>query len=172
MRQVKKLIAIVGLFICGEMGFAQPTGSLSAKGQNNKNTPVSLVPVKVHQKFILENPEVKARWKTEDGIYTAQFINPLNNVGYMIVYDSLGNVLRREKELENQDYPPAINDFFMKEYPGEGYVIWSSVDSAGKQMYFTDHDSHIFRFDKDGRLLNPAKGNRGLDSLAAPAPTK
>ncbi len=156
----------------GEVGLAQSTGSLSAKNKTNKNTPVSLVPVPVHQKFILENPEVKARWKTENGIYTAQYINPVNNMGYMIVYDSLGNVLRREKELENQDYPPSINDFFMKEYPGEGYVIWSSVDSAGNQMYFTDHDSRIFKFDKNGRLLNPARNTRGLDSIAVPTSTK
>jgi hypothetical protein len=172
MFKVKKLIGIVLLLIGGETGFAQPVGSLTAKGQDNKNTPVSLVPVPVHQKFILENPDVKARWKTENGVYSAQYINPVNNMGYMIVYDSLGNVLRREKELENQDYPPLINDFFMKEYPGEGYVIWSSVDSAGKQMYYTDHDSRIFKFDKDGRLLNPVKGTRGLDSIAAPAPAK
>ena len=169
MMKVKTILVIILVISAKVVCLAQMTRSLSSSSKINKNTPVSLVPVKVHQKFILENPDVKARWKTENGIYTAQYINPVNNMGYNIVYDSVGTVLRREKELENEDYPGTINDFFMSQYPGEGYVIWSSVDSAGKQMYYTDHDSHIFMFDKNGKLMNPLKKNRNLDSIASPA---
>jgi hypothetical protein len=143
---------------------AQGAASLTAKKQD---APVSLVPVKVHEKFILENPDIQARWKTDNGVFTAQYINPLNNMGYMIVYDSLGNVLRREKELENQEYPALINDYFTKEFPGEGYVVWSSVDSAGNHLYYSDHNSRILKFDKNGHLLNPARVNgRRFDSIA------
>jgi hypothetical protein len=131
---------------------------------------VHLVPVKVHQKFVLENPDVEARWKTDQSTFTAQYINPLNNMGYMIVYDTAGTVIRREKELENQDYPAPINDFFSKEFPGEGYVIWSSTDSAGNAFYYCNHNTRLLKFDKNGNPLD-AKRTRGYDTLA-PATVK
>jgi hypothetical protein len=130
---------------------------------------INIVPVKVHQKFVLENPDISPQWKHDKGVYTAQYINPLNNMGYMIVYDSAGHVLRREKELERQDYPAPINDYFVKEYPGEGYVVWSSVDSAGRLFFYSNHNSRLYQFDKQGQLLSPSKTKpEGYDSVLAP----
>jgi hypothetical protein len=131
-------------------------------GQKKPASPASgavkwLVPPAVEQKFVIENPEASAEWKKDGRLYRAQFIHPLNNAGYIIVYDSTGRVVVREKELENTDYPAPINDFFIKNYPGEGYVVWSSTDSTGNVYYYSTRNSETLRFDKQGNYQSPAK---------------
>ena len=127
--------------------------------------PKWIVPPVVEHKFNIENPEASARWKKDGATYSAQFINPLNNLGSIIVYDTVGKVVRRDRELENNEYPSPINDYFIRKYPNEGYAIWSSTDSAGNQNYFTVKNDRVIRFDKDGRLVSPVNLKPGRDSL-------
>ena len=75
---------------------------MPAQGNSATAQPEAIVPPEVEQKFTLEYPEVSARWKIADGLYKAMFINPRNNMGYIIVYDENANIIRREKELEMQ----------------------------------------------------------------------
>jgi hypothetical protein len=128
-----------------------------------------LVPLKVHQKFLIENPGTKATWKTAGELFVAQYVNPLNNMGYVIVYDTAGTVIRREKELEPQDYPAIINDYFEQHHPGEGYIIWSSTDTVGNIHFYTQHREKVLRFDRSGQPLKDLRyGIRRPDSLSSP----
>jgi hypothetical protein len=133
---------------------AQKKNSLSPSTQAE---PKHLVPPLVEQKFVLENPEAKANWKKEGAFYKAEFINPINNLGYILYYDTLGHMIRREKEMENSEYPAPINDYFLAKYPSEGYVVWSSTDTAGKVSYYSNRSGEVIRFDKDGNYVSPGR---------------
>jgi hypothetical protein len=119
-----------------------------------------IVPVAVEQKFSIENPDAQARWKKDGEFYKALFVNPVNNLGYIIVYDKTGTVVRREKELERQDYPASISEHQEKKFPGEGVSVWSSTDSTGNVTFYSQKNEATFRYDKNGRLLDG-----GSDSL-------
>ena len=134
--------------------------SLTASAQAKEGA--HIVPVAVEQKFSIEQPDVSPRWTREGGLYKATFVNPVNNLGYMITYDETGKVIKREKELEQQEYPPLIAQYHEKKFPGEGLAVWASVDSAGHVRYFSQKNNSLFWFDKDGRPLNAA-----ADSLRA-----
>jgi hypothetical protein len=156
------LVLIFAVINCESL-FSQTQSSLTA-GKTVKEE--YMVPVAVEQKFVLENPDVKATWKKDGDFYKAQFINPINNLGYITIYDKDGNILRKEKELESQEYPVAISEFYNSNYPGEGFVVWSSTDSTGNLSFYSIHNTETFRFDKDGNLVSPRKKGRA-DSAAA-----
>mgnify|MGYP006178197303 CR=1 FL=1 len=140
---------------------------MPAQGNSATAQPEAIVPPEVEQKFTLEYPEVSARWKIADGLYKAMFINPRNNMGYIIVYDENANIIRREKELEKQEYPQVINDYHARKFPGEGFVVWSAVDSAGNIQYYSPRTEETIFFDRNGQALNDHK--KGLaDSLLSP----
>lgn len=130
-----------------------------------KNTVAKwIVPAVVEQKFVVENPEATATWRKDGKLYVAQFVNPVNNLGYVLVYDSTGHVVRREKELENPDMPGSIHDFFASRFPGEPFMVWSSTDSSGNFSYYSSRNGQTLRFDKDGRYIDPAVKARLADT--------
>jgi hypothetical protein len=128
--------------------------------------PKWLVPQVVEHKFNIEHPEASARWKKDGMTYSAQFINPLNNLGSIIVYDTAGKVVRRDKELENNEYPAPINDYFIRKFPDEGYTVWSTTDSAGNTNFYSMKNDRMLKFDKEGRLVSPVSLRPGNDTVS------
>ncbi len=142
-------------------GFASGQKIAAKKSEN-------LVPTAVEQKFVLEYPEIKARWKQEAGLYKAIFVNPVNNLGYINVYDSSGRVVARERELERSEYPPLVSEYLTKKYPAEGFAVWKSTDSLGKDTYYSPRAEETIRFDNEGRVMNKHTATIA-DSLLSPA---
>lgn len=141
----------VGLMLCGQPVAGQTVGK-------------NIVPIVVEQKFLLENPDVKAIWSKDGDLYRAAFINPVNNLGYVLVYNKDGRVVKREKELEHNEYPAPIVAFHDKYYPGEGLAIYSSIDSLGNLLFYSRKNNKVFWFDTSGRLLTSLG-----DSIVSPS---
>ncbi len=142
------------------------TGAIAQESGEGKKL---MVPIVVERKFLMEFPEARPQWKSDGLRYTAQFINPLNNFGYILVYDGEGNVVRREKELEAQEYPALIHDYLNQKYPGEGMVVWSSVDSSGNQSFYASKNSDLIFFDKNGQVMGAANSTKKLYGNITPS---
>lgn len=139
---------------------------LSIAAQRSRHV-TTIVPPAVEQKFVLEYPDAQAQWQSEGRNFKAKFINPVNNLGYIQVYDQQGNVLRRERELEPAEVPPRVSEFLVKNSRGQGFVVWTVTDSAGKQSFYSPRPEGTVVFDKTGLPLSEVKL---LRDSAAPAP--
>lgn len=123
--------------------------------QPGKNLP----PLFIENKFRQEYPDITPVWYEEDKFYIAQFTDTNVFKGINIVYDRKGKVVRRESELDNSSYPQAINDYFVKHYPGEKFRTWKSQDDQGTQRYCIRRSAGVLWFDQEGRYLEPEKKN-------------
>jgi hypothetical protein len=152
------IFTVLALCVCGQR-----------KASAKAHAPKWIVPPVIEHKFNVENPEATAVWSKDGSQYSARFVNPINNLGSILVYDTTGKEIRREKELENSDYPAPINDYFMNKYPGEGYAVWSSTDSEGNSTFYSQHNDHTIRFDKNGHLVAPISLRPGASDSVMPS---
>jgi hypothetical protein len=51
--------------------------------------------------------------------------------------------------------PGPINDYYNKNYPGETFRTWSTVNEKGEEYYFSNRKSETLRFNKEGKLVSP-----------------
>ena len=140
--------------------------SVLAQGEKPSKAGAVIVPPPVEQKFSLEFPRAAASWQTEGANFKAKFINPLNNLGYIIVYDLSGAVVRREKELEPGEVPGNIAEFLKKNSRSQGLMVWTVTDSAGATNYYSPLPEGTVIFDKAGIPLSKVDLLR--DSLQPP----
>jgi hypothetical protein len=135
--------------------------SLSAISQSLTTAPSktgaseSEIPTTVKAAFKKENPEVIPNWKIEGGFFKATFIDPSSNLGNVLIYAGSGEVIRRERELEKSEVPDGIKEYYNKNFPGEGFVIWSRIDNSYMQTYYAHRSSRVLTFDKDGNYIGP-----------------
>ena len=164
---MKSTVYFVFLFLVYNAAcLAQATSSLST----NQKKAEAIVPPPVEQKFVIEHPDAKAQWKKDGEYYKAIFVNPVNNLGQITVYDKSGKIIRKERELEQQEFPSAIIEYQEKKFPGEGFAVWVSTDSTGNNLYYTQKNNITHWFDRNGRPLSGAEGKRSAyDSLTGPS---
>lgn len=122
--------------------------------------PVSFQPPKdIGDKFKKEYPEITPTWHVEEKYYIADFTDTISFKGISIVYDNNGKVVRRENEMENSSYPANINTYYVKNYPGEKFKTYKSVNDKGAPSYRIKRDSGILWFDNEGNYIDPEKKN-------------
>ena len=124
--------------------------NVTAQSGSVKQGNTAIVPPVVEQKFVLEHPDSKAVWETEGSNFRAKFINPVNNLGYITVYDPQGNIIRREREMETDEVPAKVATYMQKNTRGQGFVVWSVVDSVGSLSYYSPRPEGTIVFDKSG----------------------
>ncbi|HEY1040121.1 MAG TPA: hypothetical protein VGF30_11985 [Bacteroidia bacterium] len=111
-------------------------------------------PKPVLSKFTTEYPGVNPAWDQEENYYTAQYIDQGSNMGKRIVYDKTGTIISIDYEMETNNYPAGINEYYLKNYPYETFKVWMSKDPRGHVMYYTRRSSGVLRFDKNGKYLS------------------
>ena len=116
-------------------------------------------PASIQEKFKKEYPDVTPTWRKDEKYYVADFTDTNSFKGTTIAYDKNGNVVRRESEMENSTYPAAINNYFVKNYPGEKFKTWKSLDETGEQKYCIKREYQVLWFDKEGNYIDPEKKN-------------
>lgn len=134
--------------------------SLSAQIPANSGGPVADMPPSfIEENFKKEYPGITPTWHVDETLFIADFTDPNIFKGVSIVYDRKGNVVRRENEMENSTYPQAINEYFVKNYPGEKFKTWKCQDDKGMQGYCIKRPSGAVRFNKEGKYIEPEKKN-------------
>jgi hypothetical protein len=166
LNRMKPISFFVFLFLIPlTMCWSQSTHSLSP-GSRQKTE--AIVPPAAEQKFVIEHPDAHAQWKKDGEYYKAIFVNPVNSLGQVTVYDKAGHIIRKERELEQQEIPPTISEFQEKKFPGEGFAVWVSTDSLGNNIFYTQKNNNTYWFDRNGQLLS-GKGHSLSDSLTGPS---
>ena len=116
-------------------------------------------PKTIHEKFRSEYPDITPTWHVEEKYYVADFSDTVSFRGISIAYDKNGKVVRRESEMENSTYPAAINTYYVKNYPGEKFKTWKSIDDKGKHSYCIKREGGALWFDREGNYIDPQKKN-------------
>ena len=143
--------------------------ALFVSAQRHRGTKLAArIPEEARAAFKKENPDAEATWKVTDTNYRAQFIDQLN-LAHIRVYDRRGNMVYRDDVMES--YPEAIHTYLTKNYPGEGFTLWSRIDATGLLTYYTYRNSDTLWFDKDGIFVSPRKKIRGDSISVIMAPT-
>jgi hypothetical protein len=109
------------------------------------------VPLVVKTKFSRDYPNSIPDWGLDGSYYSAVYYDQVNNLGRAVVYDKSGKVIRVDTEMSAGSYPLAINDYYLQNYPDEGYTVWSSKDRAGMLMYYSTRQGKKIWFDKNGK---------------------
>jgi len=116
-------------------------------------------PASIQEKFKKEYPEITPTWHVADNYYVADFTDTNSFKGTSIAYDKNGKVVRRESEMENSSYPAGINNYFVKNFPGEKFKTWKSQNERGEQRYCIKREYEVLWFDKEGNYIDPEKKN-------------
>ncbi len=149
-----KQLLFIALLICTMNSTAQ----IPVDAGQDKTIPAQVVPPQaIVDKFIKEYPGITPSWRMDGKNFQAEFVNPTTFKGNVIVYDKDGNVIRRENEMENASYPPNINTYFIKKYPGEKFKTWTTQNENGEETYYIKRNNEIVWFDKNGNYISPAK---------------
>jgi hypothetical protein len=141
---------------------------LSAQRHHGVKPDRTRIPEEVKTAFKKENPDAEATWKATDTSYRAQFIDQLN-LAHIRVFDKRGKMIYRDDVMDS--YPEAIHAHLTKNYPGEGFTLWSRIDAVGNLTYYTYRNSDTLWFNKDGIFVSPKKKIRGDSIIVIMPPT-
>jgi len=132
--------------------------TVSAQVPANTGGPVANMPPSfIEEKFKKEYPGITPTWHMDERLYIADFTDTMSFRGISIVYDRKGKIVRRESEMENSTYPQRINDYFVKNYPGEKFKTWKCLDDKGIHSYCIKRPAGPLWFDKEGNYIEPEK---------------
>jgi hypothetical protein len=131
---------------------AQPTGV--------QLTPNVQPPGLVLTNFNAAYANVSPKWMLQDEIYSAEYRDVNSNMGRVVSYDKLGNIVAIENELTNDAYPQPIGTYFVKKYPGEKYNTWSYEDGMGNKMYYILRGEQSIWFSSEGKFIPNTNGKK------------
>lgn len=135
--------------------------SLMMNSQTNNILPTGVqvtpegieTPVIVTNKFNIDYPNNDVQWQMDGDNYAVHYTDAVTNIRCIVVYDSDGNLLHKDREIDNTRYPNTIGDYYRKNYPDENYTVWVSEDNKGNSSYYVYHKSTVNWFDKKGRYI-------------------
>jgi hypothetical protein len=119
----------------------------------NQNNQIK-VPEQITSKFNIDYPNAKPTWAMDGSYYTATYQDQELHLGRSFTYDKNGNLMRTDRELNGTSYPPAIDDYYLKNHPNEKYKIWSSEDNTGMTSYYSKRDGKTLWFDHNGTYMS------------------
>ena len=121
-------------------------------------------PSTISNKFNTENPNMNAKWQMDGDNYSAEYMDNNTNVRKNVVYDNNGSILRTDEEMnsDGMNYPPGIGDYHNKNYPNEGYKVWSTDDGKGNKWFYTKRKNGTTWFDKDGKYFPGKQGKSDM----------
>lgn len=152
---------------------AQNTSPKRHRPQHAKEVqPLPAVPDNLKAKFGIAYPEATVNgWQTEGNYYKVLFMD--KNVQQVVVYDTSGNVVRKETELDAVDVPPGISEYYKSNYPDKkAYKVWRAEDSEGRQSYNSLVQDDVIYFDAEGKYQRAEKRKPLKIKQAPPKRTK
>ena len=140
---------------------------------NSGNSGGITPPSSVSDKFSKENPNTNATWHMDGDNYSAEYMNNSTSLGKNVVYDRNGNVIRTDNEMspDGLNYPASIGDYHSKNFPNEGYRVWSTDDGKGNKWFYTKRKNGTIWFDKDGKYF-PGKQGKSDQKMDDKSKTK
>ena len=128
-------------------------GAQEAEKKASQSLEQSQVPAAVLDAFARQHPGNTGTWSKEGENYRVEFIDRNSRLAQAIVYDSKGNIVRRDSELEI--VPEEISEYYNRNFPGESFKTWSSEGDNGDRYYYSKRQSEALRFDREGNYIKP-----------------
>jgi hypothetical protein len=149
-----RLLILAFILSAGLPVFAQKGKPADKKPRQN---PIPEVPALLKSKFTIAYPDAVVNgWQTEGEYYKVLFSD--KNVQQVVVYDTSGNVIRKETELDGAVVPQGISEYYKQKYPGKKDIkVWQSEDAGGRKSYNTLHKGEVLYFDSEGKFLRGEK---------------
>jgi hypothetical protein len=118
----------------------------------------SFVPDKVRSTFNKTHPDaLVSGWYKENDNYKVVFREPATQQ-QILVYNKNGNVVRMETQLQTNEFPPAIVQYYERHYPDKTrYEIWGSKSPDGTYVFYSPVDDNTLYFDKNGNFIKSEK---------------
>lgn len=141
---MKKLSFALSLVMLASCGFSQKL--------NEKDLPEGLV-----TSFQKQYPSAShVKWEKEGANFEAEF--DLNKVEQSVVFDTKGNMLEMEKEIQVSELPKGVAEYVTKMYKGakikEAAMITSSDGTVSYEAEIKDMD---ILFDSEGKFMKEVK---------------
>ncbi len=107
------------------------------------------VPVPVKEAFSKQYPDAKVEeWEKEGGRYESEF--RVNEVETKAIYDSNGNFVESETELEVSELPKAVTDYIASNFPRKKIKGSAKItDASGRISYKAEVGREDYIFDSD-----------------------
>jgi hypothetical protein len=109
------------------------------------------VPDSISKRFSMQYPEVKNQtWKTENNRYRVTYRDNMN-MEQSVIYDRNGQIYGKRSEVQTQEVPPSVSEYYSKNYPGESkYKVYRETDTIGGNSYYIDRKGERIYFDNQG----------------------
>jgi hypothetical protein len=119
-------------------------------------------PSVVTNRFTTDYPGMQANWSRDHmNNYRASYRDAGSNSNRSVTYDKSGNVISRDMELGDNDYPTGISDYFTKNNMKDKRSVWSSEDQDGNKIYYSNYNNKTYWFDKNGNYQEPKGKHSG-----------
>jgi hypothetical protein len=151
---MKTFLHIILMIVGMQSLIAQTNTNNNAIAPSTQNPTAAVnTPLIVTNKFNTEYPNTNAFWQTDGENFSASYRDLQTNMQRIIVYDTYGNLVRTDNEVDKGIYPENIDLYYSENYPTEKYIIWASQDTHGNLSYYSVRKSGILLFDKTGNFL-------------------
>lgn len=114
------------------------------------------VPVAVKNSLVKNFSTNRADWNKEGANYEASFKEKGNEMS--VVFDSSGNIVETEKEINQNELPMAVQNVLKNDYKDFALEEIAVIDSKGKVTFETElekgKESFEIIFDADGKVIS------------------
>jgi hypothetical protein len=111
------------------------------------------IPPKVESAFKKEYPHAAAiEWQQTTDKYKVTFTDD-SNLHHTVIYYPEGKLFSREREMDEQQVPKVIRDYYAENLPDEqSYRVWQVEDESGKITYYSPVKNAVIFFDEKGKF--------------------
>lgn len=121
---------------------------------HSSKTILTKAPKLINDKFSNEYPGVMPVWKLEGDKYQASFMNSETKLNHYVLYGRSGNIIAKESEMDYNDYPVVINQYYSRRFPEEKYRIIQCQALNGEKYYYSKRKNEIIKFDTSGNYIS------------------
>lgn len=127
--------------------------------QAPENTPNATLPTSpaLDSKFNSDFPNNNPTWTSEGAYFRADFTDQQNNTGRYVTYDNDGSEINRGAVAVQNQYPSAIDNYYVKTYPNEPYKVWTREDKKNGKTYYVNRTYDVVWFDGNGNYVQTTK---------------
>ena len=158
---MKKTIYLTMAIACNASIFAQMGNTETATANpivvsnNNSITGTDTItaPIIVGSNFDKDYPNEVAIWHMDGVNYKAWYIDSQTKLRRSVIYDKNGNLVRIDNELEYNEVPVGIINYYSANTNKDNYHVWESLTEKGDKVFISKMDGKTDYFDKDAKHL-------------------
>jgi hypothetical protein len=167
---MKKIIYLTAALACNAIVFAQTEVKDPGLASNNINvTGTDLVdaPEPATRRFNSDYPNEVANWRQIGDNYEACYTDSKTKLKRAIVYDTKGNVIRQDNELDYVDIPYGVTNYYSANTKKENLHVCEALTEKGDKVYVAKMNGKTDYFDKDAKHLATKPKMKQDDSKTA-----